>query len=273
MTMQPLPVRERGSAPDLVEKAKTYRYAGELVRFEMVTGLIANSRSFWRGNEEEIIEAAGYENVNEYWHVALSEPMTAAKFVNLLARNLIDPRSAQANYWRRVHITNALELARKTSQAWLFQIPHVTAVYEVNEEPGEPPANDNPATVIAEMWMLHPRSAVEWFLSLPKRRNLIPPALRDFVESKQQVKPQQRLTKERPPARVSSAELKAFMLEFHKINPTVPVDDIYVAARDRFGKDRVSREQVRTLAGDLKTTPHKTGPRGPRKSPPPKDLN
>jgi hypothetical protein len=171
MTKIELPARVAGSAPGIVAQAELCANSNEAVRCAIVTSLIGQSRSFWCGTDEEIFAAAGYRDANEYWHVATSEPMEALSFAHLLAIHLIDPREGLISEFdkrtvTRMSIDAALCQALKTGESWFIRDPH---------KPDGAPDNLN-------YFMLHPRPAAEWFLARPKRRHLIPPSFRAFLE-------------------------------------------------------------------------------------------
>lgn len=78
----PLPDRKTGQAPDIIARARQYAGASVMVRFNIATVLIGQSRLQWRGTDEEILGAIGFRNTDDYWHVAMSEAMRATEFAN-----------------------------------------------------------------------------------------------------------------------------------------------------------------------------------------------
>jgi hypothetical protein len=168
--MSELPNRVTGQASDILAQASAVANSPEMVRLNIVTSLIGMSRSFWRGTDEEIFAAAGYRDANEYWHVAVSEPMKATEFAHLPAQHLLDP-TEQINPFDprtmvRIRIDSSLRLALKTGESWFIKDPL----------PSEGGTGDLQAL------MLHPRAAAIWLLSRPKRRDLVPSGLKAFLE-------------------------------------------------------------------------------------------
>jgi hypothetical protein len=170
-SMSKLPKRVAGQAPDMVAQAKLLANSPKMVRHIVVTSLIAQSRSFWRGTDQEILAAAGYRDADEYWHVATSEPMEALSFAHLLAVHLIDPTEHTNEFDRRslvrIRIDSSLRFALKTGESWFIK----------DSLPSEGGGIRD-----LEALMLHPRAAAKWLLSLPKRRDLVPPGLKAFLE-------------------------------------------------------------------------------------------
>jgi hypothetical protein len=62
------------------------------VRFIIATGNIRSNRTAYQGwSDEEIVQRQGYQNLNDYWHVAMSiDVMTVHKFISLLETHLLD---------------------------------------------------------------------------------------------------------------------------------------------------------------------------------------
>jgi hypothetical protein len=158
-----MPKRIPGQAPDLVAKAAAISNSPEIVRFTIVTALIGEGRSFWRGTDEEILSAAGYRDANEYWHVATSEPTKAVSFVHLLVVHLSDPTTSDNSVLER-SIQTAFGIARQAGETWF-----------IKDATERGPEDD------LDRLMLHPREAALWLLSKPKKRHLVPPSLRAFL--------------------------------------------------------------------------------------------
>ena len=170
-SMSKLPKRAAGQAPDMLAQAKLFANSPEMARHTIVTSLIAQSRSFWRGTDEEIFAAAGYRDADDYWHVATSEPMKALSFAHLLAVHLIDPTERRNEFDRRslvrIRIDSSLRFALKTGESWFIK---------------DPLLSEGGGTCDLEALMLHPRAAAKWLFSRPKRRDLVPPGLKAFLE-------------------------------------------------------------------------------------------
>jgi hypothetical protein len=125
------------------------------------------------GQREQIdaSPAAGYRDADEYWLVATSEPMKALSFAHLLAVHLIDPTERLNEFDRRslvrIRIDSSLRFALKTGESWFIK---------------DPLPSDDGGTRDLEALMLHPRAAAKWLLSRPKRKDLVPPGLKAFLE-------------------------------------------------------------------------------------------
>jgi hypothetical protein len=147
-SMSKLPKRVAGQAPDMLAQANLFANSPEMARHTIVTSLIAQSRSFWRGTDEEIFAATGYRDADEYWHVATSEPMKALSFAHLLAVHLIDPTERLNEFDRRslvrIRIDSSLRFALKTGESWFIK---------------DPLSSDGGGTRDLEALMLHPRAA------------------------------------------------------------------------------------------------------------------
>lgn len=165
----------------IIAKAKDNADKPERIRFQIITMLIAEARSFGYEIEAEIFDAAGYESTNEYWRVAMSEPMTAPKFVNLLVRHRINPRSGKETYWLRQRIAEVLKIAREAREPWLTVNGDITWIKDDEEGTGW--------QVPEGLMVRDPKEAAKWMLSLLKHQPLIPPGLRDFVEGKPPTEP------------------------------------------------------------------------------------
>jgi hypothetical protein len=91
MPIKDLPNRVVGQAPALVGPAQQYAGASEMVRYNIATMLLTQSRQEGRDADAEILAALGFRGADEYWQVAISEPMPATSFAGLLDSQQIDP--------------------------------------------------------------------------------------------------------------------------------------------------------------------------------------
>jgi hypothetical protein len=246
----------------IIAKAQGYADKPERVRFQMVTALIAESQSFGYEIKMEIFEAAGYGSANEYWRVAMSEPMSASKFVHLLVWHQIDPRRNNETYWLRQRIAEALKKAAEARESWLVFNGDITWV-----------KNDKDGTgwhVPEKLTVRDPNEAAKWMLGVLRLQPLIPPGLVDFIKGKQ---PQ----KAKSPAKktVNISGLMAFFLKSLEAEPDLTMRKAEQMARQQF--DKVGRAQIRAdfrkAQDKLQIAPGKTGPRGPRNPSPIKSLN
>lgn len=156
-----LPPRVIGSGPDIVADAQRHAGSSEMERFAIANILIGKSRTLWRGTDEEILQALGYRDANEFWETALSEPVEVDRFAHMLAVHQIDPSErpdAAGGCERRSkiqqRIDDALQLARRADEPFF----------------------------IGSSGMLRPREAVLWLLSTRRRRDVVPPGLRRYLE-------------------------------------------------------------------------------------------
>jgi hypothetical protein len=164
--MSKVPRAANSLGTHILAQASRFADSPELIRHNVITSMIGQSRSEVLEIEEQIYAAAGYQNANEYWHVAMSEPMKATKFSHLLAIHMLNPTERLSEFDRRSMaqrlIESALRLALKTDENWFIKA--------------------GPSAGLADV-MVHPRKAAEWLLSMPKRKCLVPPGLRAFLEA------------------------------------------------------------------------------------------
>jgi len=140
----------------------------ERVRFERVTTKVGSRRSFGLPVDDNFFREEGYRGAAEYWAAAMSQPMKASSFAHLLSVHLMDPIERAGEFDRRtkVHqnLDSALRSAAGTGAPWFIK----DAVAGADD---------------LDRAMVRPRAAAEWLLSLPTRRDLVPPGLRAFIEA------------------------------------------------------------------------------------------
>jgi hypothetical protein len=123
-----------------------------------------------RGDEtttdETEVQKEGFRSLNDYWTVQMSEPMETAKFVQLLYSHTLTPGVGRKDTVSlvKLDIDDALRFAFRTRQPWIIRDDELDDL---------------------ENLYLHPIAAARWLLSLPKRRHLLPPTLRAFLEAEQ----------------------------------------------------------------------------------------
>lgn len=153
---------------DALAAAARAASAPERVRFERVTTKVGSRRSFGLPVDENFFREEGYRGAAEYWAAAMSEPMKASSFAHLLSVHLMGPIERAGEFDRRtkVHqnLDSALRLAAEAGEPWFIK-DAVTGAGDLDRA------------------MVRPRAAAEWLLSLPMRRDLVPPGLRAFVEA------------------------------------------------------------------------------------------
>src|SRR5271170_3646600 len=152
--------------PDrVVGQAQQYAGASEMVRYNIATMLLTQSRQEGRDADAEILAALGYRDADEYWRVAISEPMPATSFARLLDFHQIDPAEQLYGFdpisrvLRLLYV--ALNLAIDSGESFFI---------------------GNPRSL--KDAMLRPRDAALWLLSMPKRKELVPAGLRALLEGK-----------------------------------------------------------------------------------------
>ncbi len=141
-------------------------HARERVRFKVATNAVVSGR-IWGSTKtvEEIVMWQGYPNENAYWAAAMSLPMKASSFAHFLGGFHLQP-PGDHDSGRRVlmyqMVMRRLSDALGTGQPWFIR-DHLTDVDELGR------------------LRVDPRAAVEWLLSLPTEKGLVPPGLRAFL--------------------------------------------------------------------------------------------
>jgi hypothetical protein len=197
--------------PHILQEALKLVSSSERVRSIMITSLIGQARSEGFDCEEEICKAADYKNAGEYWQVKISEPMKALSFAIVLAKHLLDPTERLG--FSHVTVDRCVGCRRPfdaisagfgvtpgTSRELLKTEPPFdsrTGVRTLVEnalrsalEANEPWFIKDPVPLLRdavradlERLKLDPCAATKWLLSKPKRRDLVPPGLRAFLEA------------------------------------------------------------------------------------------
>jgi hypothetical protein len=187
-------------------------------------------------SDEQVVKGVGFRDLNEYWRVELSEPMEISKFKQRLKRHFFNPQCTLDLYklgpgdrldtpQRSDDLYNfdfdgAIKLAVQLDEKWILKIP----------------GKDT------KDWMLHPREAALWLLSMPKRRHLVPGSLRTFIEGERK-KPE---AAAKP--NLSVAEMRAFMTEEEKRLGKAPGQtELEETLRRKFPDHKVNRTQLRNL--------------------------
>jgi hypothetical protein len=132
-------------------------YSPNRLRLTMADHLIASEKS--RGTvrtEEEIYADAGFPSADEYWADAISEQ---SGFAHRLTIHFLNPRLRFVDL-HKMDLEDALCVAVANGEPW------------IREKDGK-------------KIVLRPRDAVDWLLSQPTRKHLIPPGLKAFLERSQ----------------------------------------------------------------------------------------
>lgn len=117
---------------------------------------------------QEIAKRDGYENHKDFWLALLAKPLPASTYVFLL-RSYHSRLDAPDMGALEMGFRAILKTARSTGLPWIFRDTQATAVTESKSLDG---------------WMVYPRPATEWPLSMPTERPLVPEELRDFLEGR-----------------------------------------------------------------------------------------
>lgn len=174
------------SVDGILAEAAAVKQSSEALRLIRITDLVGKSRAFGLTIDDRIFAAAGL-SAPEYWQRKLAEPMDAIQFARLLLIHLFDRDCEPEIVMSRLRAT--LQLAYDSGEDWLSVRPAGVAT---------PGAYDLDKSMVRNA-----RRGVEWMLSLPTRRDLIPKSLSDFIEA-----PPPRAGQ--PPMQYSKARLEAW---------------------------------------------------------------
>jgi hypothetical protein len=138
----------------------TLPHAPDRTRLVTARLLIAKERSLGTTrSDDEICKQAGFSGgASEYWRDALAEPMREDSFVHMLAIHFASPSLEGSAPYYDADLREALLSAFKNAEPWFIEI-------------------------LGEERRLRPREAVAYLLSMPRRRHLVPPSLKAFLES------------------------------------------------------------------------------------------
>jgi len=173
MTKKPIqPGNQRALKQNFVADAKALSNDPEVYRFPLVTQLINQTVAFGVRDEAEIFKAAyGDRTGRKYWDTCLSEPTLVYTLAHTLSAHLAENADQLELY--RIAIIRTLRDAAETGERWFIgDISPLLAV----EDGQRDFAN-------LERIKIHPRDAVEWLLSKPRREHLVPESLRTFLRS------------------------------------------------------------------------------------------
>jgi hypothetical protein len=152
-------------------RAKALSEQPEVFRCVAVTQLIGETVAFGVRAEAEVFQAVyGDPGGQKYWEAHLSEAIPAAKLAHLLAVHLAE-NAERLSVWKSA-ILLAIRDAAEAGERWFTgeTAPQLAVNYD--------PTNFEGIYKVK----IHPRSAVEWLLSKPKREHLIPESLRQYLQ-------------------------------------------------------------------------------------------
>jgi hypothetical protein len=156
-----------------IARAKALSKEPEIFRCTLLTSLICEAIPFGLASEAEFFEAAyGDPTGRDYWDAQLSEPLLVGKFAALLAVHL--PIIADQLESARAAVMLALRDAAEAGERWFIGDTKAFLAF----------AGGDKNFVAAADVKVHPRAAVEWLLSKPKREHLVSGSLRSFVEDR-----------------------------------------------------------------------------------------
>jgi len=154
-----------------LDRAKALSNLPDVFRCRQVTQLICDGLAFGVRAEAEIFQAVyGDSSGRKYWGAHLSEPIGAYSLAHILSVHVAE--SAQQLESARIAITRAFRDAAAAGEYWFV-------------------GNTRPLLAVKDgqsnfeglgKVKVHPRAAVEWLLSKPKRKHLVPGSLRIFLE-------------------------------------------------------------------------------------------
>jgi len=155
-----------------LDRAKALSKVPEVFRSPQVTLLICDTVAFGVRAEAEIFQAVyGDPSGRNYWDAHLSESVRVYTLAHILSAHLAE--SAEQLETARIAIIRAFRDAAQAGERWF--IGETTPLLAV--EDGQ--TNFEGLGQVK----VHPRAAVEWLLSKPKREHLVPNSLRRFLQS------------------------------------------------------------------------------------------
>jgi len=153
-------------------RAKAMSELPEVFRCQQVTQLLCEMLALGVRDEAEIFKTAyGDPGGREYWGAHLSEPIGAYSLAHILSVHVAE--SAQRLESARIAIMRAFRDAAAAGEYWF--VGNTSPLLAV--EDGQ--TNFEGLGKVK----VHPRAAVEWLLSKPKREHLVPESLRIFLQS------------------------------------------------------------------------------------------
>jgi hypothetical protein len=156
----------------LLERAKALSNVAEVFRCPQVTLLICETVAFGVRAEAEIFQAAyGDPGGRKYWDANLSEPLPVYSLAYVLSAHVAE--KAEQLEMVRIAIIRAFRDAAAAGERWFTGETAPLLAVEDSQTNFEGLGKVK----------VHPRAAVEWLLSKPKREHLVPECLRRFLQS------------------------------------------------------------------------------------------
>ena len=144
----------------------------EVFRCLQVTLLICETVAFGVRAEAEIFQAAyGDPGGRKYWDAHLSEPIPVYSLAHVLSAHVAE--KVEQLEMARIAIIRAFRDAAEAGERWFTGDTTPLLAMEDGQTNFEG---------LGKL-KVHPRDAVEWLLSKPKREHLVPNSLRRFLQS------------------------------------------------------------------------------------------
>ena len=155
-----------------LDRAKALSKLPEVFRLPQVTLLICDTVAFGVRAEAEIFQAVyGDPGGRKYWDAHLSEAIPVYSLAQILSAHLAE--NVEQLAMARIAIIRAFRDAAHAGERWFVgETAPLLAV-----EDGQ--TNFEGLGKVK----VHPRAAVEWLLSKPKREYFVPESLRSFLQS------------------------------------------------------------------------------------------
>jgi hypothetical protein len=166
---------EQALKQQFFDRAKALSKQPEIFRCDQVALVIGDMLAFRVRDEAEIFQIVyGDPSGRRYWNAHLSESISIFKLAHILSGHLAE--SVEQWEMARIAIIRAFRDAAEAGESWFVgQTAHL-----LTTDHGQPDFKE-----IAKV-KLHPRAAIEWLLSKPKREHLVPESLRRFLQSERE---------------------------------------------------------------------------------------
>jgi hypothetical protein len=155
-----------------LDRAKGLSKLPEVYRCTQVALLICDTVALGVRAEAEIFQAVyGDPGGRKYWDSHLSEAVPAYSLAHILSGHLAE--SVEQVEMARIAIMRAFRDAAEAGEPWFIGETTPLLAMEYGQ------------TNFGNLGKIkvHPRAAVEWLLSKPKREHLVPTSLRKFLQS------------------------------------------------------------------------------------------
>ena len=155
-----------------LERAKSLSSLSEAYRGQGMTQLLCDMLALGVRAEAEVFDIAyGERRGRQYWGALLAEPIGVYSLAHILAVHMAE-RTEQLDM-ARIAILRAFRDAAAAGEKWFVG------------DTGPLLAVDDRQTDFANLTGLkvHPKAAIEWLLSKPRRAHLVPDGLRAFLQS------------------------------------------------------------------------------------------